>query len=148
MKQLRKSALAFFLAFGAILISSSMAFGHGGGLDSDGGHNCNVGSCAGTYHCHQAWGPGCGGGTSSSSASNTISPKCIDEFATSLTKRNWAKIQKLLKSNGYSPGTIDGKYGPRTKKALSEFESDNQLSSSAGSKVKRETLVALGAFCE
>ena len=28
------------------------AFAHGGGLDSDGGHNCYVGSCEGTYHFH------------------------------------------------------------------------------------------------
>lgn len=30
------------------------AYSHGGGLDWQGGHNCRVGSCAGTYHCHQA----------------------------------------------------------------------------------------------
>ena len=28
------------------------ALAHGGGLDSDGGHNCYVGSCEGTYHFH------------------------------------------------------------------------------------------------
>ena len=32
---------------------------HGGGLDWQGGHNCRVGSCAGTYHCHQARGGIC-----------------------------------------------------------------------------------------
>lgn len=32
---------------------------HGGGLDWQGGHNCRVGSCAGTYHCHQARGGVC-----------------------------------------------------------------------------------------
>jgi len=29
---------------------------HGGGLDGDGGHNCYVGSCAGTYHYHRGGG--------------------------------------------------------------------------------------------
>ena len=29
------------------------AHAHGGGLDSSGGHNCYVGSCAGTYHYHR-----------------------------------------------------------------------------------------------
>ena len=29
------------------------AFGHGGGLDSSGGHYCYVGSCKGTYHYHR-----------------------------------------------------------------------------------------------
>lgn len=32
---------------------------HGGGLDWQGGHNCRVGSCAGTYHCHQSRGGIC-----------------------------------------------------------------------------------------
>ena len=31
----------------------SNAYGHGGGLDSSGGHNCYVGSCKGTYHSHR-----------------------------------------------------------------------------------------------
>jgi hypothetical protein len=30
------------------------SYSHGGGLDWQGGHNCRVGACAGTYHCHQA----------------------------------------------------------------------------------------------
>jgi hypothetical protein len=34
--------------------TASPVYGHGGGLDWQGGHNCRVGSCAGTYHCHQA----------------------------------------------------------------------------------------------
>ena len=29
-------------------------YAHGGGLDSSGGHNCYVGSCAGTYHYHRS----------------------------------------------------------------------------------------------
>ena len=29
------------------------AYAHGGGLDSSGGHNCYVGSCAGSYHYHR-----------------------------------------------------------------------------------------------
>ena len=37
----------------------SPAYTHGGGLDWQGGHNCRVGSCAGTYHCHQARGGAC-----------------------------------------------------------------------------------------
>jgi hypothetical protein len=35
------------------------ASAHGGGLDGQGGHNCRTGSCAGTYHCHQALGGAC-----------------------------------------------------------------------------------------
>jgi len=45
---------------GISLTTPSIVFAHGGRLDSQGGHNCRVGSCAGTYHCHQALGPACG----------------------------------------------------------------------------------------
>ena len=40
----------------AILTLGTVApvYSHGGGLDWQGGHNCRVGDCAGTYHCHQA----------------------------------------------------------------------------------------------
>jgi hypothetical protein len=44
---------------GISLTTPSIVFAHGGRLDSQGGHNCRVGSCAGTYHCHQALGPAC-----------------------------------------------------------------------------------------
>jgi len=30
-----------------------LLMGHGGGLDQRGGHNCYVGSCAGSYHFHR-----------------------------------------------------------------------------------------------
>jgi hypothetical protein len=49
MKMLRLAIIAAVFIFG----SNSPAFSHGGGLDWQGGHNCRVGSCAGTYHCHQ-----------------------------------------------------------------------------------------------
>jgi hypothetical protein len=51
------------LVGGAALVLSVFtavpAQAHGGGLDWQGGHNCRVGSCAGTYHCHQARGGIC-----------------------------------------------------------------------------------------
>jgi hypothetical protein len=46
----------------AILLTISVlpqAQSHVGGLDSQGGHNCRKGSCAGTYHCHQPRGDFC-----------------------------------------------------------------------------------------
>ena len=36
-----------------MLFFSTDAHAHGGGLDANGGHNCYVGSCAGTYHVHR-----------------------------------------------------------------------------------------------
>lgn len=52
----------FLTILSIMLLSFSISipvYGHGGGLDSDGGHNCRVGDCAGTYHCHQPWGGAC-----------------------------------------------------------------------------------------
>lgn len=53
-RKLRNFLLSTVLALGILLTTPSLAIGHGGGLDWQGGHNCRVGSCAGTYHCHQA----------------------------------------------------------------------------------------------
>jgi len=36
-------------------------------------------------------------------------------------------IQKLLAQNGYSPGTLDGAYGPTTASAVKAFEADQRL---------------------
>lgn len=55
------------LALGAALLTAGPVQAHGGGLDWQGGHNCNVGSCAGTYHCHQARGGICLNGGQSQS---------------------------------------------------------------------------------
>ncbi|NCS97224.1 MAG: YHYH domain-containing protein [Candidatus Pacebacteria bacterium] len=54
-----------------ILFSSSMsALAHSGRTDSSGGHNCNVGSCAGTYHYHN-------GGSAYQPTKNTyVAPIC------------------------------------------------------------------------
>ena len=52
--------LARILLIVCISVSGAQSAGaHGGGLDGQGGHNCRTGSCAGTYHCHQAWGGVC-----------------------------------------------------------------------------------------
>jgi len=50
MRKLRLILAAGILTLG----TASPVYAHGGGLDWQGGHNCRVGSCAGTYHCHQA----------------------------------------------------------------------------------------------
>jgi hypothetical protein len=58
-RNLRNFLLSIILTLGFSLTTPSTAIGHGGGLDWQGGHNCRVGSCAGTYHCHQARGGVC-----------------------------------------------------------------------------------------
>ncbi len=36
-------------------------------------------------------------------------------------------LQKLLKLYGYNPGTIDGKFGVKTRSAIEKFQQDNNL---------------------
>jgi hypothetical protein len=55
MKKLLILIVSLVFAVGTL----SPAYAHGGGLDSQGGHNCRKGACAGTYHCHQPRGPEC-----------------------------------------------------------------------------------------
>ncbi len=68
MKILSPKKIVFLTSFtlGLSLTTPNIVFAHGGRLDSQGGHNCRVGSCAGTYHCHQALGPACGNSGSKS----------------------------------------------------------------------------------
>lgn len=158
--------VTWLIAFLICLLMASgfaapLASAHGGGLDSDGGHNCYVGSCAGSYHCHQARGPRCGGGWSGggspggnssggSSQSNRPSSwsiaRCVDADGT-LTRGEVGKIQASLKGFGFSPGTIDGKYGPRTRSALNAFEDRAGISRSFGSAVNGLSIVYLWAAC-
>jgi hypothetical protein len=130
-----------------LILGANPSFGHGGGLDSDGGHNCRVGSCAGTYHCHQAWGPGCGGGSAATLPKKTITPECIVESEKSLSAENIAFIQKKLKSKGFNPGTIDGNYGRSSKKALNAYEKKNKLQLSTGTSVNNASMKLLGVNC-
>jgi hypothetical protein len=130
-----------------LILGSSPSFGHGGGLDSQGGHNCRVGSCAGTYHCHQAWGPACGGEVKPSIQRKTLLTKCVEDQAKELTSSNMAFIQTKLKTKGFDPGTIDGNYGAGTKKALNAFEKKNKLTQSMGSSINNASMEKLGVNC-
>ena len=58
LKRMKKNLAAFTLL--ALLNTTSSVLAHSGMTDSRGGHNCYVGSCAGSYHFH--------GGRSSSSS--------------------------------------------------------------------------------
>ena len=72
LKTSKKIVLLSSLALGISLTTPSIVFAHGGRLDSQGGHNCRVGSCAGTYHCHQALGPACGSSKNSNKKKKVI----------------------------------------------------------------------------
>lgn len=133
-----------------MISSTETAFSHGGGLDSQGGHNCYVGSCAGTYHCHRPWGPACGGPSysgNSSTAPKKITPKCIADLSNSLSKNNIAMIQKKLKIYGYYSGSLDGINGPNTLKALNSFEADSGIHKSTSKLIRPKTIIELDAIC-
>ena len=53
-------------------------------------------------------------------------------------------IQKALKAAGFYTGTIDGKIGPRTKKAVIDFQKANGLK--ADGKVGPKTMAALEKY--
>ncbi len=135
------------LVTSSLILGANPSIGHGGGLDSQGGHNCRVGSCAGTYHCHQARGPACGGGTKPSTQRKTLLTKCVEESAEDLTSSNMALIQTKLKTKGFDPGTIDGNYGSGTKKALNAFEKKYKLTQSMGSSINNASMEKLGVNC-
>jgi len=44
--------------------------------------------------------------------------------STFLLSTAWEERQQWLKNLGYNPGPVDGVFGPKTKKALQEFQSD------------------------
>ena len=48
----RNRFLLLLLLVSLVALAPSMVSAHGGGLDSNGGHNCYVSPCAGTYHYH------------------------------------------------------------------------------------------------
>ncbi len=54
------------------------------------------------------------------------------------------ELQKLLKLYGYNPGTIDGKFGQTTRRAVEKFQKDNGLKPSRF--VDRSTWERLNIF--
>lgn len=125
----------------AIFAQANVANGHGGGLDSDGGHNCYVGSCAGTYHYHR----GSGG-----SSSGWYYPPALCVYLSTtanLTRAEVALIQFELFINGFNPGPIDGIFGPRTQSALRAYERYEGLRLSPRGSVYFGTVYAMEIDC-
>ncbi len=74
-------------------------------------------------------------------------PEVAERTAATVTKaaqdRN-KNIQKALKSTGFYTGAIDGKIGPRTKRAVIDFQRANGLK--VDGKVGPKTLAALDKY--
>ena len=133
------------------LFTPSPSHSHSGGLDWQGGHNCHVGSCAGTYHCHQARAGICASNANlpktKPRVSREVSVQCIEKSDRNLNRNQVAMLQFKLNSLGYFAGNQDGIYGSQTIKALNKFESNSDLKKSSKSILENVTLVALGAMC-
>lgn len=83
-KQLTTKNLIFVIFI--LFVSNNLIHAHSGGTDSSGGHNCNVGSCAGTYHYHN------GGYTPSRSASTQTTKITPPITNTSVTYKNYQSL--------------------------------------------------------
>ena len=144
--------ITFAIAVAMLTLSTpSPSYSHGGGLDWQGGHNCRVGSCAGTYHCHQARAGVCTPSAdlpkTKPKVSQKVTTQCIKETDENLNRNQVAMIQFRLASLGYQVGTQDGTYGSLTIKALNKFEIDYKLKKSSKSIIENETLGVLGTLC-
>lgn len=74
-------------------------------------------------------------------------PESPERAASSVTKASQDRnkdIQRALKSAGFYTGAIDGKIGPRTKKAVIDFQKANGLK--VDGKVGPKTLAALDKY--
>ena len=140
-----KSLLFLFLLVALIAQSSPPVSAHGGGLDGSGGHNCYVGSCAGTYHYHRG-----GGGSSSGSSNRSRLPSpafCVSLNKSYTTKSEGALIQFMLRFKGFNPGPLDGFIGSRTKRAMNAYEDKYRLLRSPKNSTYHGTIIHLGIDC-
>jgi hypothetical protein len=80
-------ALGFIVS---LMFGSTAANAHGGGLDSSGGHNCYVGSCAGTYHYHRYSGGGSSSTATPPKSVTRVKPVCLKSLYKNISKSNVA----------------------------------------------------------
>ena len=134
---------SLFFSFLLVLLtfqSAPSVSAHGGGLDGDGGHNCNVGSCAGTYHYHR------GGGSNSSSQMPSL-VFCVSLNSSRKTQSEVALIQFMLLFKGFSPGPLDGISGSQTMRAMNAYEAKYRLLRSPKNSIYHSTIRHLGIEC-
>ena len=136
-----QSLLFLFLLAALTVQSATLVSAHGGGLDGDGGHNCYVGSCAGTYHYHR------GGGSNSSSQMPSPAFCVVLNSSSGLTRSEIALIQLKLLFKGFSPGPIDGYGGKKTQRAINAYESKYGLKFSPTYSMYNRTIIHLDAEC-
>ena len=110
--------------------SSSVNYYYCGGHDA---HTHSGGVCPYAdddpyYYC---------GGHSAHTHANGVCP-----YASSVRRNTIKRVQKKLNRCGYNCGTADGVMGTKTKRALKQFQRDNNLK--ADGVIGQQTLAALG----
>lgn len=112
MGKLNKSIFFIPAVFLAVFLFSRQVNAHSGRTDSSGGHNCNVGSCAGTYHYHN------GGGYTPPTPTYTppvapkpISPSNYTPPKPSSSESTNAKPADINSKTKSSSGTEDDSFG-------------------------------------
>lgn len=75
-------------------------------------------------------------------AMEAMAPALMESVANVIEKPSPQQIQEALKNAGLYDGKIDGSIGPKTKKAIEEFQSQNGLT--ADGKVGAKTWAKLG----
>lgn len=84
-----------FLLILALVIPASPTFAHSGRTDSSGGHNCNVGACAGTYHYHN------GGSAPSTPRYNPPAPRKPSIIKKTITEDAAVKFSEKIDYNSH-----------------------------------------------
>lgn len=101
-----------------LVITSSIAFAHGGGLNSQGCHNNRK---TGDYHCHRAPAAPTGGAQSALPLLSADSQLATPNKAETKVHQIMA-AQTALSALGYKIGPVDGKFGGKTTQALATFQ--------------------------
>jgi len=100
-----KTKAVLFLIFLLLFLTSNNVLAHSGRTDANGGHNCYVGSCAGTYHYHNG---GDGGGSSGGLSEAAQARIAGADFART---ENRATIESSASVEGTQQGNSDGLAG-------------------------------------
>lgn len=165
----------FLLTFGFLGLcvgapsSAEAAVAHGGGLDGDGGHNCYVSACAGTYHCHRPWGGRCRAGVATQVATTTTQPfrstaipqpparpttttrpmaaaSCISQLPF-LTTAETVLLQRTLQGAGAYRSAVDGVLGAETVTAVISVANRFRMEVPDPTRPTRQFLQALDVSC-
>lgn len=136
MKKYRLALSVFLFAFGLVTFNINSASAYDSGCTGAGPYSTTTGKPCGTIPVVECalghlfslvTGKPCvvSGGGGSGGSSGGISSN--QELTIGSRGNGVVVLQEILKDEGYYLGKIDGNYGPRTARAVREFQEDNDL---------------------